>query len=183
MVVHCDCVRCLLPGVAKRFVMNVSNYILPAIIIGVLLSGCAADVRAADGQPESALENRVASAVNASQPALLRKKVLLTQFDVENPLQIEDIRNIYDNLPKFFARKLAQSGDFISIYSPMTIPEQATDQQTHEVIRLAHQYGAQFVISGRVMSAAVEQHEGHWGTPFGAYQTRHFDMELSLIHI
>ncbi len=118
-------------------------------------------------------------ALEASYPALLRKKIIVTQFDVENPLQIEDIANIYDDLPKLLAEQLQYNGGFLSHYSPLSLTHSSQDKQAL-IFQLAEQHGAQFIISGSVRDAGRSHTPGKWGTPFGSVEQRRFQVEFKV---
>lgn len=109
-----------------------------------------------------------------------KKKIALAQFDVANPLHVDDISNIYDGLPMVLASRLEESGAFLTAYGGRPIPAEAGEAQREAVIRIAAEAGAQFLVSGTVVNAGTRQEKGYLGTSIGESRTRHVEVELAV---
>lgn len=89
-----------------------------------------------------------------------RKKIAVTQFHVANPLQVQDIDNIWSTYPLTLLRLVEESGAFLPVQASsgalgqLALPLERA--QNREIVRLlADQSGAQFVLSGVIHDAGV----------------------------
>lgn len=89
-----------------------------------------------------------------------RKKIAVTQFHVANPLQVQDIDNIWSSYPLTLLRLVEESGAFLPVQASsgalgqLALPLERA--QNREIVRLlADQSGAQFVLSGIIHDAGV----------------------------
>lgn len=89
-----------------------------------------------------------------------RKKIAVTQFHVANPLQVQDIDNIWSAYPLTLLRLMEESGAFLPVRTSsgalgqLALPLEGA--QNREIVRLlADQTGAQFVLSGIIHDAGV----------------------------
>lgn len=104
----------------------------------------------------------------------LKKKIVFTQFDVANTIQVDDIRNIYDGLPIEISKRLEAGGGFLVNYVSRYVPSHADALQREAIMRIANEVGAQFVVSGLVLDAEIKQ-------TFARANKRHFKIEF-VIH-
>lgn len=95
-----------------------------------------------------------------------RKKIAVTQFHVAQPLQVQDLDNIWNGYPLALLRRLDESGLFLPIHTA-TEPEfgklalPLDRSQNRETVRLlAEQSGAQFVLSGVISDAGADAPTG-----------------------
>lgn len=95
-----------------------------------------------------------------------RKKIAVTQFHVAQPMQVQDIDDIWNGYPLALLRRLDESGLFLPIHTDtwpslgkLALPLDRA--QNRETVRLlAEQSGAQFVLSGVIIDAGGEQPSG-----------------------
>jgi hypothetical protein len=130
---------------------------------------CAAPIAAAEPQ-----------AIQAQGTPAAKKKIALVQFDVANTQHVDDISNIYDGLPLALASRLEASGEFLPVYAGRSIPAEAGAPQREAVMQIAGEAGAQFLISGMVVSAGTSREKGYLGTSIGGYAKRHIEVELAV---
>lgn len=90
-----------------------------------------------------------------------RKKTAVTQFHVAQPLQVQDIDDIWNGYPLTLLRRLDESGLFLPIHANAgptlgKLPLPLDRAQNRETVRLlAEQSGAQFVLSGIISDAGA----------------------------
>jgi hypothetical protein len=110
---------------------------------------------------------RVRADVTPSEkPQPYRKKIAITQFYVANPLQVQDIDNIWNGYPLALLRWIEGSGLFLPAQTSgwpalgqLALPLDRA--QNRETVRLlADQSGAQFVLSGIIYDAGTDQPSG-----------------------
>ncbi|MBS4097626.1 MAG: flagellar assembly protein T N-terminal domain-containing protein [Sulfuricella sp.] len=93
-----------------------------------------------------------------------RKKIAVTQFHVAQPMQVQDLDNIWNGFPNALMQRLESSGMFLPVYPAggMGRLELPLDRpQNRETVRiLAEQSGAQFVVSGIIHDAGAEVADG-----------------------
>ena len=135
-------------------------------------------------EPEVSIAGRVyveiaqeAKSAVDDAPAL-KKKLALTQFDVTNSQHVDDIENIYDGLPSALSNRLEASGDFLSVYDGRTIPPEAG--AIPAIKQIAAKTGAQFLISGVVVNASINQGKGLLGATLGGFKKRFIEIELTV---
>lgn len=95
-----------------------------------------------------------------------RKKIAVTQFHVAQPLQVQDLDNIWDGYPLALLRRLDESGLFLPIHTAassalgkLALPLDRA--QNRETVRLlAEQSGAQIVLSGFIHDAGATMPSG-----------------------
>jgi hypothetical protein len=109
-----------------------------------------------------------------------KKKVAFTQFDASNIIQLDDISNPYDDLPKFIAKQLEASGGFLATYVNGYLPRVNDASKQELIARVAREAGVQFLVSGTVLDAGIEVHSGYFGTSIGKNASRYFVIELSV---
>ena len=118
-------------------------------------------------QEAGTLYVRVRSDVSPRERILaFRKKIAITQFYVANPLQVQDIDNIWNGYPLALLRLIEDSGLFLPVQTSgwptlgrLALPLDRA--QNRETVRLlADQSGAQFVLSGIIYDAGTDQPSG-----------------------
>lgn len=114
---------------------------------------------------DNALYVRIRAEVVAREESLsYRKKIAVTQFHVAQPLQVQDIDNIWNGYPNALLQRLERSGMFLPVYPSGGLGrlELPLDRpQNRDTVRmLAEQNGAQFVVSGIVHDAGADVTEG-----------------------
>jgi len=127
-------------------------------------------------------------AENAALVPIPKKKVVITQFDVASTIHVNDISNIYDGFPAVLSSRLEASGRFLSAYTGRSIPIETDAAQREAIIQIAGETGAQLLISGMVVNAAIGHErwsvdtpfDGSLKVPFGGYKKRHIEIELSV---
>jgi len=97
-----------------------------------------------------------------------KKKIVFTQFDVADALQVNDINNIYDGLPAALSSRIGSGKGFLSTATRYSIPTGDDTTRQQAIVQIAGQTGAQFLVSGTVIDA---------GTDRG---TRHIEIELNV---
>lgn len=97
-----------------------------------------------------------------------KKKIVFTQFDVADILQVNDINNIYDGLPAALSSRMESGTGFLSTASRYSIPAGGETTRQQAIVQIAGETGAQFLIAGTVVDA---------GTDRG---TRHIEIELNV---
>lgn len=96
-----------------------------------------------------------------SPAARYRKKVAVLQFEIQNRAQIFDLPGIEMQMPRELARRLDNSGNFISIDGSRylinyTLPlNQAPSPES--LIRLAESLGCQIIITGVIRDMGVQK--------------------------
>ncbi|MGA7595845.1 MAG: flagella assembly protein FlgT middle domain-containing protein [Gallionella sp.] len=90
-----------------------------------------------------------------------KRKIVFIQFDVANIGQVDDIDNIYDGLPAAISRRVESGKYFIAAASRYSIP--AGDERTRQqaIVQIAGETGAQFLVSGVVADAGINQGTRH----------------------
>lgn len=115
----------------------------------------------------NALYVRLRAAVAPREASLTyRKKIAVTQFHVAQPMQVQDIDNVWNGYPLALLRRLDESGMFLPIHTDtwpalgkLALPLDRA--QNRETVRLlAEQSGAQFVLSGVIIDAGADQPAG-----------------------
>lgn len=116
---------------------------------------------------DNALYVRLRAEVTPHEASLTyRKKIAVTQFHVAQPLQVQDLDNIWNGYPLALLRRLDESGLFLPIHTAtgaalgkLTLPlDRAQNRET--VRQLAEQSGAQFVLSGVISDAGADPPSG-----------------------
>jgi hypothetical protein len=97
--------------------------------------------------------------VTIDQPA--KKKIVFIQFDVANASQVGDINNIYDGLPAALAARMATSKKYLATSSRYSLPKSDAASQQQAMTQIAGETGAQFLISGVVLDAGINDGERH----------------------
>ena len=97
-----------------------------------------------------------------------KKKIVFTQFDVADILQVNDIDNIYDGLPAALSSRMGSGKGFLSTASRYSIPTGGETTRQQAIVQIAGESGAQFLISGTVVDAGTTQ------------GTRHIEIELNV---
>jgi len=127
-------------------------------------------------QPQAAPPGAAHTAPPPAQPAPPvvaidqppKKKIVFTQFDVADALQVNDINNIYDGLPAALSSRIGSGKGFLSTATRYSIPAGDDTTRQQAIVQIAGQTGAQFLVSGTVVDA---------GTDRG---TRHIEIELNV---
>lgn len=114
---------------------------------------------------DNTLYVRIRAEVVARDDSLsYRKKIAVTQFHVVQPLQVQDIDNIWNGYPNTLLQRLERSGMFLPVYASGGLGrlELPLDRpQNREAVRmLAEQSGAQFVVSGIIHDAGADIADG-----------------------
>jgi Flagellar assembly protein T, middle domain/Flagellar assembly protein T, N-terminal domain len=117
-------------------------------------------------------------AISSIRP--VKKKVVFTQFDVDNTIHVDDISNIFDGLPSELSWRLEAGGDFLASFTSDYIPRESGALQQKIIMEIAKKAGAQFLISGNVIDAKSIQNDGYLGTAYGKYNRRNFQIEFAV---
>jgi hypothetical protein len=102
----------------------------------------------------------------SEKPQSYRKKIAITQFYVADPLQVQDIDNIWNGYPLALLRRIGDSGLFLPVQTSGwpalgQLPLPLDRAQNRETVRLlADQSGAQFVLSGIIYDAGTDPSSG-----------------------
>jgi len=109
-----------------------------------------------------------------------KRKVVFTQFDATNVVQLDDISNPYDGLPRFIAKQLETDDGFSVDYVNGFLPKFGDPLKQDSIVRIAREARAQFLVSGIVLYAGIMEHKGYLGTSIGSRASRYFVIELSI---
>lgn len=109
----------------------------------------------------------------------VKKKVTFTRFDAMNTVQLDDIRNIYSELPKNISSRMEAGGGVLANYVDGYIPRNPDALQRETVMQIARDTGAQFLVSGLILDAGITKKNGIIETLFGK-NTRHFKIEYTV---
>jgi len=104
----------------------------------------------------------------------VKKKILFLQFEANNSLQLDDIRNPYSELPKWLAYRLEARGGVISSYINGILPKESDALRREAAVKLAKETGAQFIVAGMIEEAGIVN-EG-----FRFFSVRHFRLRITL---
>lgn len=126
---------------------------------------------------EEALDESVIKETNNAHA--VKKKVVFTRFDAINTVQLDDIRNVYSELPREISSRLDAEGGVVVSYTDGSIPRDSGAPQREVVMQVARDAGAQFLVSGLILDAGIGTGNGILGTLFGS-KSRHFKIELSV---
>lgn len=133
-----------------------------------------------DSQPKI-ISSSNGPAEGESRDALATKsKVLFTQFDAINIIQLDDINNPYDGLPQFIAKQLEADDEFSVRYVNGFLPREYNSFKQDLIVKLAREAEAQFLVSGIILDAGIMEQPGYFGTPIGRSSHRYFVIELSV---
>jgi hypothetical protein len=107
---------------------------------------------------------------------VLKKKIIMTGFAIPFPVQVSDVQDISQGLPREILNRLEKSGNFLIRQSPNLLSydfKQGTPD-ARLVKQVAAENDAQFVISGEVSNAGVQSDKKYWGL----WETRKRQIEI-----
>lgn len=119
-----------------------------------------------------------AAAEHANSMYAVKKKIVFFQFDASSTVQLDDIRNVYSELPQEISKRMEAGGGVLVDYVDGFIPKEPDALQRETVMRVARETGAQFLVSGSILDAGINKTNGFWGTSLGKKNVRHFRIEL-----
>lgn len=118
--------------------------------------------------------------VNAEKDAdstrAVRKKIAFLRFHALNTVQLDDIRDIYSELPREISRRMEANGGVLASYVDGSIPGGSDSIQRETVMQIARDTGTQFLISGVIHDAGIYKKQSVLGLSFG--NRRHFKVEV-----
>lgn len=109
-----------------------------------------------------------------------KNKVLFTQFDAINIIQLDDINNPYDGLPQFISKQLEADDEFSVRYVNGFLPREYNSFKQDLIVKISREAGAQFLVSGIILDAGIMEQPGYLGTPIGRSSRRYFVIEFSI---
>lgn len=116
---------------------------------------------------------------NANSIRAVKKKITFTRFDAMNTVQLDDIRDIYSELPKNISSRMEAGGGYLASYIDGLIPENSEALQREAVMQIASETGAQFLVSGLILDAGITKKSGFIEKLFGKNK-RHFKVKLTV---
>lgn len=117
---------------------------------------------------------------NSGAASATKSRVLFTQFDAINTIQLDDINNPYDGLPQLIATQLEADDAFSVRYVNGFLPREYNSFKQDLIIKLAREAEAQFLVSGMILDAGIMEQPGYLGTPIGRSSRRYFVIEFSV---
>ncbi|MBR7799105.1 flagella assembly protein FlgT middle domain-containing protein [Undibacterium fentianense] len=111
---------------------------------------------------------------------ILKKKVVITGFAVNVPMQVQDLDDISLGLPREMLNRLDRSGNFLVRQSKglLSFDYQQSTPSAKLVQQVAAENDAQFVIAGEIKNAGVRADKKYWG--LWENRQRHLEIEFSI---
>ncbi|MBY0573107.1 MAG: hypothetical protein K2P84_05465 [Undibacterium sp.] len=111
---------------------------------------------------------------------VLKKKILMTGFAVAQPMQVQDLDDIAQGLPREILRRLENSGAFLTRQSKNLLSTNLKQEMpTAKLVQqIAADNDAQFVIAGEVRSANTRSDKKYWG--LWESKTRQIEIEFAI---
>ena len=140
---------------------------LPLLLIFSLsLSACSLFAKP---KPAPVVEHRV-----------LKKKIVMTGFAVKVPLQVQDLDDVAQGIPREMLSRLERSGNFLTRQSKdlLSFDVKQDSPSAKLVKQVAADNDAQFVVAGEVRNAGIRSDKkffGMWET-----RSRHIEIEFTI---
>jgi len=136
------------------------------LIFSLSLSACSLFAKP---KPEPVVEHRV-----------LKKKIVMTGFAVKVPLQVQDLDDVAQGMPREMLSRLERSGNFLTRQSKdlLSFDVKQDSPSAKLVKQVAADNDAQFVVAGEVRNAGIRSDKkflGMWET-----RSRHIEIEFAI---
>ncbi|MBC3829994.1 hypothetical protein H8K33_00570 [Undibacterium amnicola] len=136
------------------------------LIFSLSLSACSLFAKP---KPAPVVEHRV-----------LKKKIVMTGFAVKVPLQVQDLDDVAQGIPREMLSRLERSGNFLTRQSKdlLSFDIKQDSPSTKLVKQVAADNDAQFVVAGEVRNAGIRSDKkflGMWET-----RSRHIEIEFAI---
>ncbi|WMW81999.1 flagella assembly protein FlgT middle domain-containing protein [Undibacterium cyanobacteriorum] len=107
---------------------------------------------------------------------VLKKKIVMTGFAVNMPLQVQDLDDVAQGVPRELLERLQRSGNFLVRQSKnlLSYDFQQETPSAQLVRQVAAENDAQFVIAGEIRNAGVRTDSKYWGL----WETRKRQIEI-----
>lgn len=136
------------------------------LIFSLSLSACSLFAKP---KPAPVVEHRV-----------LKKKIVMTGFAVKVPLQVQDLDDVAQGIPREMLSRLERSGNFLTRQSKdlLSFDIKQDSPSAKLVKQVAADNDAQFVVAGEVRNAGIRSDKkflGMWET-----RSRHIEIEFTI---
>jgi hypothetical protein len=110
----------------------------------------------------------------------LKKKIVMTGFAVKVPLQVQDLDDVAQGIPREMLSRLERSGNFLTRQSKdlLSFDVKQDSPSAKLVKQVAADNDAQFVVAGEVRNAGIRSDKkffGMWET-----RSRHIEIEFAI---
>lgn len=118
--------------------------------------------------------------VPVTEQRVLKKKIVMTGFAVKVPLQVQDLDDVAQGIPREMLSRLERSGNFLTRQSKdlLSFDFKQDTPSAKLVTQVASDNDAQFVVSGEVRNAGIRNDKkffGMWET-----RSRHIEIEFAI---
>jgi hypothetical protein len=115
-----------------------------------------------------------------AEQRVLKKKIVMTGFAVKMPLQVQDLDDVAQGIPREMLSRLERSGNFLARQSKDLLSfDFKQDAPSAKLVKqVAAENDAQFVVAGEVRNAGIRSDKkffGMWET-----KTRHIEIEFTI---
>lgn len=152
-------------AVSSAFSRGLLSLVL-LLIFSLSLSACSLFAKP---KPAPVVEHRV-----------LKKKIVMTGFAVKVPLQVQDLDDVAQGMPREMLSRLERSGNFLTRQSKdlLSFDVKQDTPSAKLVKQVAADNDAQFVVAGEVRNAGIRSDKkflGMWET-----RSRHIEIEFAI---
>lgn len=115
-----------------------------------------------------------------AEQRVLKKKIVMTGFAVKVPLQVQDLDDVAQGIPREMLSRLERSGNFLTRQSKdlLSFDIKQDSPSAKLVKQVAADNDAQFVVAGEVRNAGIRSDKkflGMWET-----RSRHIEIEFAI---